>query len=80
MSTAEKCEAILRRLVEIANEKADEDPMGWVVGLGPDWGGNALTYFEGRMHTHVGSAGGTFEQLVDSFYDLLIDGRGLSLA
>jgi len=80
MTTDEKSTAILRKIVEICNEQMGEDPMGAVVTIGPDWGGNALTIAIGDSHTHVGSTDATFEKLIDSLYALLLENRGLSWA
>lgn len=69
----EKCEAILRKLVELANE-------GKPIGFEQDFGGWTATITKGKMHTHVGIPGkdGSFEILVNNLYDLLIKGEGLS--
>jgi hypothetical protein len=83
MTTDEKSTAILKAILDTCNktlEDANGDPMRRVVGLGPDWGGNAMTLYVGNSHTHVGNSGGTFEQLIDGLYEQLIDGRGLSWA
>jgi hypothetical protein len=84
MTTNEKSTAILKAILDICNKSLEEDPtadpMGRVVSLGPDWGGNALTIYVSNSHTHVGTPGGTFEQLVDQLHELLIEGRGLSWA
>lgn len=82
MTTAEKCEAILRNIVKRCNDAEAKNPTAPAIAFGPDWGGNALTiYFGAEMqdHTHVGWGEGTFEKLIDGVHDLLIEGQGLSL-
>jgi hypothetical protein len=84
MTTAEKCEAILRDIVQRCNADDSEDggPGSGkpVIKFGPDWGGNSLTLYIGDDHTHVGAAGADypFEKLVDRLYDQLLEGKGLS--
>lgn len=70
--TEKKCEALLRLIVELANTKGH-------VTLEEDFGGNTLTIIVNEMgHTHVGSPGGSFEDLVDGLYNSLSGGPGLS--
>lgn len=84
MTTAEKCEAILKNIVERCNADDSEDggPGSGkkVVSFAPDWGGNSLTLYIGDDHTHVGMSGDDFpfERLIDSLYDQLLEGKGLS--
>jgi hypothetical protein len=75
VTTDEKSAAILRKVVEVCNTRADEDPTGAVVSFGPDWGGNALTVSIGEKHTHVGQSDGSFENLVDRLYKCLVEER-----
>ena len=84
MTTAEKCAAILKNIVDRCNADDSEDggPGSGkpVVTFAPDWGGNSLTLGIGADHTHVGSSDKdyTFERLIDRLYDQLLEGRGLS--
>lgn len=84
MTTQEKCEAILRNIVERCNADDSEDggPGSGkrVVSFAPDWGGNSLTLYIGEDHTHVGYGGAecSFDQLVDGLYNQLLEGKGLS--
>lgn len=61
----------LRRIVALCNE-------GKRVSFEEDWGENTLTIFVDGAHSHVGSPGGTEEQLMRELHDLLCGGRGLS--
>jgi hypothetical protein len=74
-TTQEKSEAILRKLVELANE-------GKSIGFEKDFGNWTMTVTKDKMHTHVGIPGkdGSFDILVNNLYDLLIKGKGLSWA
>lgn len=78
LTTADKCEAILRHILDKCNEKAETDPMGCVMGFGPDWGGNALTVWLEGQHTHVGYNGASWDDLINSLYNNLCKGVGLS--
>ena len=82
MTTEEKCAEIIKKIVEVSNEKykTTHDPVSVAISFGPDWGGNALTIFCGDMHSHVGDRRGSFDELVDSLYNLLINRKGLSWA
>lgn len=73
MTTADKCEAIVRKIVELCNE-------GKPVGFEEDFGGNTLTIFVEKMHTHVGVPDGDFDLLVDNLYNSMHGGPGLSWA
>ena len=73
MTTPEKCEVIIRRIVELANE---ERP----VKFEQDFGGNTLTIYIGDMHTHCGVPNGAFDLLVDNLYNAVTGGPGLSFA
>lgn len=73
MNTEEKCKAIIEKIVELTNE-------GKTVSFEDDWGGNSLTIFIDKMHTHVGMPDGDFEMLVDNLYNTLHGGPGLSWA
>jgi hypothetical protein len=64
---------ILRKLVELINQ-------GHVIALASDLGGNTLTLCIDNLHTHCGVPGGSFDNLVESLYELLVNGRGLSFA
>jgi hypothetical protein len=72
-ATADKCEAILRKMLEFANS-------GKPVTLDEDWGGNSATIIVDGGHTHVGIPGedGTWEIFVDNLYNSLHGGPGLS--
>jgi len=73
MNTADKCEAVIRRIVELANA-------GKPVTFEEDWGGNSLTINVGSGHTHVGYDDAPFDLLVDNLYNTLHGGPGLSWA
>jgi hypothetical protein len=79
ITTPEKCEAILREIVKRCNNSQETTEA--TVGFGPDaWGGNALTVYLDGSHTHVGYEEAPFDLLINNLYDLLIEGKGLSLA
>jgi len=72
MTTQEKCEAIIRKMVDLANE---DKP----VTISEDWKcKNACTIAVGDSHTHVGWRDATFEQMIDGMYNTLIEEKGLS--
>ncbi len=76
MTTQEKCEAILKKMLELANE-------GKPVTLEEDWGGFTGTICVANGHTHVGGIDtedypATWEQFVDELYNSLHGGPGLS--
>lgn len=77
-TTAERCEAILRRMLELANADEQERP----VGLVTDFGDFTATVVARDSHTHVGIPGddGSWEQFVSNLYDVLHGGPGLSWA
>jgi len=64
---------ILRRILELVNE-------GHTVSFEADWGGNTITLFIDDKHTHCGVPDGSFDDLIKSLYELLVEGRGLSFA
>ena len=78
MTTAEKCEEILKEIVRRCDESAGEDPTAPIVSFGPDWGGNALTLYIKEDHTHVGWSGATFDELINSLHARFLEGKGLS--
>lgn len=74
MTTPEKSEAIIKKIVEIANA-------GKTISFSDDWGGNSLTIHVDGSHTHIGSISDeydTLENLVDDLYNTLHGGPGLS--
>lgn len=75
LNTAQKCEAILQKMLERANK-------GEAVTLERDFGGNTLTIYLGEptavSHTHCGVPDGEWEVLVDNLYNSLHGGPGLS--
>lgn len=73
MTTSDKCEAIIRKVLELANEDKK-------VTFERDWGGNSITLFINNSHTHVGYDEGTFENFVDQLHNSLHGGPGLSWA
>lgn len=79
MNTAEKCEAILRKMLDIANDSGESDTF---IAIGPDWGEFSATVMIGNSHTHIGLSGedGDWESFVDQLYNLLHGGSGLSWA
>lgn len=84
MTTADKCEAIIKNIVERCNDDKSEGGGSGsgkkVVSFAADWGGNSLTLYIGDDHTHVGAPNGDypFESLVDQLYDQFLEGKGLS--
>lgn len=82
MTRKDKAVAVLERIVELCNEKDPRATSGQpVISFGSDaWGGNTLTIFLRESHTHVGIPYGSFEQLIDGLFNLLIKGEGLSWA
>lgn len=65
---------ILCKLVELINK-------GHVITFEADiYGENTLTLYIDNLHTHCGVPGGSFDDLVESLYELLVNGRGLSFA
>jgi hypothetical protein len=78
MTTADKAEAILRKIMEIVDADPDKRTS---VAFCSDWGPHSCTLeITGRGHTHCGSFhnGATWEELVDSIYETLCKNRGLS--
>lgn len=71
MTTQERSEAILKKILEMANN-------GNKVAFEEDWGGNSLTISSNTAHTHVGDQDGSWESLVEGLYRSLIEGGGLS--
>lgn len=45
-----------------------------------DMGGNTVTIIKDTMHTHCGVPDGSFDDLVNGLYRLLVKGSGLSWA
>lgn len=72
MTNAEKCEEILKKILEISNKEN--------FSFERDWGNFTSTILIGNRHTHIGIPGGTWDDYVDSLYDCLIKGNGLSWA
>mgnify|MGYP003421688912 CR=1 FL=1 len=74
MTTEEKAIAIIKKMLELANE---DKP----VTISEDWKQPfAATVSVGNSHTHVGCSESTFEQFVDGLYNSLHGGPGLSFA
>ena len=71
MTTADKCEQIVRRILDLANQQK-------TVGFEDDWGGNSVTLFEDGVHTHVGAPAMSWPEFVDALHAQLCHGRGLS--
>lgn len=65
-----KLRAVLTEIIKIANE-------GKIFIIYEDFGGNTLTIAINDKHTHCGTPNGTFEQLIDSLYQTLIENKGL---
>lgn len=83
MTTQEKCEAILKEILRRCNDVDEAVPRmsPEIVGFAGDWGGNSLTLFMDGSHTHVGGhPDATWDDLIDSLYERLVNDRGLSLA
>ena len=73
MKNEEKCKKIIEKIVEITNDKGG-------IKFEEDFGSYTLTVRIGKEHTHIGIPGkdGSFDQLVDNLYSLLIENTGLS--
>ena len=71
MTTAEKCEAILRNIMERGDKecRGAGNFMDPVIMLGPDGTGSALTVWLNRTHYHI--RGENFEHLVAKLLKLL---------
>ena len=78
MNTTEKCEAILKKMLEIANNSGPQSDT--YVSIGPDWGEFSATVVIGESHTHIGMSGedGDWETFVNQLYAVLHGGPGLS--
>jgi len=63
--------AVFEEIIKIANE-------GKHFIINEDFGGNTLTIAVNDKHTHCGTPNGTFEQLVESLHQTLIERKGLS--
>jgi len=77
MTTQEKCEAILKKMLEIVNEDLTKETQ---ITLCQDWGGNSLTLYIKDMHTHCGDPEDEWDVLVNNVYNALQGGPGLSFA
>lgn len=75
MTTQQKSEAILKRIVELNQDINDRTG----ILFSPDWSGNSLTVAFKDGHTHCGNPEGNFKQLIDSLHDMLCENKGLSL-
>lgn len=78
MTTEEKCVAIIKKMVEFAN---NDQP----VTISEDWKSKfACTIAIGDSHTHVGLwdriEGSSFELMIDNMYDVMHGDGGLSFA
>lgn len=77
MNTEEKCAFIIRKVIELANER------GQFI-FERDFGGNTSTILiphengKNVSHTHVGVPSGTFATLIDNLYNSLHGRKGLS--
>lgn len=88
MTTSEKCEVIVKKLLERANEIGPhpQTHIDMIIGISKDWGGNTATFWTVRksdyehVHTHVGVPDGTWEEFVDGLYSAVTGGPGLSYA
>jgi hypothetical protein len=83
-TTLEKCEEIIRAILDRCNKQFEENESSDVViGFAPDWGGPSLTIFDKDLgHTHIGGFhdGARFEDLIDDLHAQLTRGAGLSWA
>ena len=75
MTTDEKCAAILKKILDTVN---DCDKETSYVKFMQDWGGHSATIEINGSHSHVGWTDNTWDQYVDSLYNLLCKGKGLS--
>ena len=66
-----RAEGILRAILELTEQ-------GRAVEFTEDWGGNTLTIHIDDAHSHVGVPDGSFDDLLESLYQLLVKGCGLS--
>lgn len=60
-------------LVELVNQ-------GHTVSFAEDMGGNSITVYIDRRHSHCGLDEGSFDDLITSLHDLLVKNKGLSFA
>lgn len=76
MTRSEKCEAILKKMLEMINKS------GKRVTLEYDFGDHTATIYDDRAHTHVGVPGNptedTWNIFVENLYNSLHGGPGLS--
>lgn len=65
--------AILQKILDLVNA-------GHTVSFEMDMGGNTITVFIDDRHSHCGVPDGSFDELIESLHDLLVEKRGLSFA
>lgn len=71
MNNEEMAKQILLKIFELANK-------GINVEFEEDWGEGTITIYCGNRHTHCGYPDATEEELVESIYETLVLGKGLS--
>ena len=64
---------IIQKIIELVNK-------GHYVCFEEDLGGNTLTLYIDEKHTHCGVPDGSYEVLIKSLYDTLINNKGLTFA
>ena len=74
MDTKQKCFSIFKKIVELNQDINDRQGISFT----PDWAGNSLTIEAKGLHSHCGDPDGDFDQLINSLYNLLCKGKGLS--
>lgn len=74
MTTAEKCEEVLKKVLVLVNEDDNRERR---VAFEADWGGNSLTVYVDDAHSHCGDPHDSWETLVNNLYGLLCQGQGL---
>lgn len=71
ISTEEMSKEILLKIFELVNK-------GINVEFEEDWGKGTITIYCGDRHTHCGFPDATADELIESIYNTLIKGVGLS--
>lgn len=60
---------ILQKILELVNQ-------GKIVEFSEDWGGNSITITVDGPHCHCGQPEGSFQQMVEEMYRVIVIGGG----
>lgn len=71
ISTEKMAKEILLKIFSLVNSGTD-------VKFEEDWGDGTITIYCGDRHTHCGFPNATADKLIESIYNTLIQGKGLS--